>query len=251
VAHEAAVAHGGGTVAVLGCGIDVVYPREHAPLFEKIASAGLLLSEFLPGDPPLAFNFPRRNRIIGRMPHGLLVVEAREDSGALITAEIASETMPVMAVPGPIGRPTSHGPNRLIQDGAKLVMEVRDVVEELGGALNAAAARGRPSARRRWHKPGRPAGSTQRAGQAQESLELPAGPEPPLHARVRGAVGAVGRHIDALARSAGLDAATVLTVLLELELAGAVQSLGGKRYRLPPPGPARPQPHPQGGVYPA
>lgn len=255
-AHRTALAYRGGTVAVLGCGIDVVYPREHTRLFEEIAECGLLLSEFLPGEPPQPHNFPRRNRIIGRMPDGLLVVEARPDSGALITADHASESMPIMAVPGPVGRLTSQGPNRLIQDGAKLVMDVQDVLEELGGALNREAARTRPSAKRQWHEPKRRrperahAASPPRpsAGASQPELALDA----PAPERLHAVLGHEGLYLDEIAARAGVEAIAALRAMLDLELAGRVQNLGGKRYRLPPPrGHTGSQPPGEGGVYPA
>ena len=270
VAHRAALDGGGATVAVLGSGIDVPYPREHAGLLEEIARAGLVLSEFMPGEPPLTHHFPQRNRILACLAHGVLVVEARPDGGALITAEAGSGSRPIMAVPGPIGRLTSLGPNRLIQDGAKLVVEVADILEELGGQLNAAAARERPSARKHWRK----SGPGSRPGPAPEQLALVAGPSKPagqatpapvgkptpaaaggagstesreakrrtprLAARAkRPAVDPVAAlfptmepvHVDEIAGRAGRGAAEMLGLLLDLELQGFVQQVGGKRFR--------------------
>jgi len=241
VAHRAALAAGGATVAVLGSGIDVAYPREHAALLEEIAGSGLVLSEFMPGEPPLAHHFPQRNRIIARLAHGVLVVEARADGGALITADAGSGSRPIMAVPGPITAYTSIGPNRLIQDGAKLVMEVADVLEEIGGPLNAAAARGRPSARRRWQK-SRPAHRAERPSQ----LTLAEPPEPaqrppaPAGGRAESGSSAImsvlsgqdALHVDEIAARCGIGAGAVLSQLLELELAGWAEQLGGKRFRL-------------------
>ena len=233
VAHRAALEADGDTAAVLGCGIDVAYPREHEGLAEQIAVDGLLITEYLPGEPPLPHHFPERNRIIACLAAAVLVVEAREDGGALITAEQATELdRPVMAVTGPIGRVTSYGPNRLIQDGAKLVMEVADVLEELGWELNAAAARPRPSARRRWRakQPAR--------GAARAPTPVPRRPEPPARAAVAArylslwqAFGAEARHVDDLAARCAQPVATVLGLLLELELDGRVRHLGAQRYR--------------------
>jgi DNA processing protein len=132
VAHEAALDTGGRTIAVLGSGLDVVYPKEHRHLAERIAQSGAVLSELPLGSPPLPGHFPRRNRIVSGLALGTLVIEAAEKSGSLISARLAlEENREVYAVPGPITSPNTAGVHRLIQDGAKLVTEARDVVEEL------------------------------------------------------------------------------------------------------------------------
>ncbi len=131
-AHQGCLRAGGFTVAVLGCGIDRAYPPAHAGLLRRIASSGCVVSEYPPGDDPLPWRFPHRNRIIAGMSHAVVVVEAGEKSGALITADMAlEEGREVMAVPGPIGSLLSRGTNALIQKGAKLVMDVADICEEL------------------------------------------------------------------------------------------------------------------------
>jgi DNA processing protein len=131
-AHLGCLNAGGFTIAVLGCGIDRVYPPEHAGLLRRIASSGCLVSEYPPGDGPQAWRFPHRNRIIAGLSHAVVVVEASHKSGSLITADMAlEEGREVMAVPGPIGSELSLGTNRLIQKGAKLVVEVEDICEEL------------------------------------------------------------------------------------------------------------------------
>jgi DNA processing protein len=244
IAHAAALDAGGGTVAVLGCGIDVVYPREHEPLAERIATDGLLMCEYLPGEPPLAHHFPERNRIIACLAAGVVVVEAREDGGALITAEQASELgRAVMAVPGPIGRVTSYGPNRLIQDGAKLVMEVADVLEELGLGLNAGAARERPSAKRHWtaRRPQPSRADARSDGPAGESItkddrnqvgsRAPLPVVAPRYRAVWQALDTTARHIDEIATTCAQPVARILPLLLELELDGRVGHMGGNRYR--------------------
>ncbi|MBC7189455.1 DNA-protecting protein DprA [Candidatus Aerophobetes bacterium] len=132
-AHEGALEEGGRTIAVLGCGVDVVYPPENSSLMEEIIKNGAVVSEFCPGTKPYAGNFPRRNRIISGLSMGVVVVEAPLKSGALITVEFALEQgKEVFAVPGHITSPYSEGTNRLIKEGAKVVQEVEDILEELG-----------------------------------------------------------------------------------------------------------------------
>jgi len=131
-AHRSCIEKGGTTIAVLGCGIDTVYPREHQHLAARIAQKGLIISEFPPGTPPSPQNFPIRNRIVSGLSLGVLVVEAGERSGSLITARLAMEqNREVFAIPGNATSPLSLGPNFLIKQGAKLVQGWRDVVDEL------------------------------------------------------------------------------------------------------------------------
>jgi len=131
-AHEGCLQGGGFTAAVLGCGIDQVYPAHHRDLYERIAARGCLISEYPPGEAPLPWRFPHRNRLIAGLAQAVVVVEASEKSGALITAEFAlEEGREVMAVPGPIDNPLSRGTHGLIQKGAKLVSCVEDVLEEI------------------------------------------------------------------------------------------------------------------------
>jgi DNA processing protein len=135
-AHRGCMKSGGTTIAVLGCGIDVVYPPEHRQLKEQITGAGLVISEFPPGTAPNPHNFPIRNRIISGLSEGALVVEASEKSGSLITARLALEqNREVFAIPGNNTSPTSYGPNYLIKQGAKLVQSWKDVVEEMPADL--------------------------------------------------------------------------------------------------------------------
>jgi len=133
IAHRAAINSGGRTVAVLGCGLDIAYPPENMDLIEEIASCGVVISEFPPGTEPAARNFPGRNRIISGLSRGVLVVQAREKSGTLHTVNSALEQgREVFAIPGPIDKELSRGTNSLIKEGAKLVENVMDIIEELG-----------------------------------------------------------------------------------------------------------------------
>jgi len=205
-AHRAALAAGGRTVAVLGTGIDRTYPSWHAELAAVIARQGALVSEFPCGAPPLAYHFPRRNRLISGLTRGTIVVEAAEQSGSLITARHALEQgRDVFAVPGPLGTAAHHGPHRLIQQGAKLVTCVEDVLAELGPTLTA-----RLTARR--------------VAEAEAALSA-------AERHVLAALGAEDRHVDDVIRQARLAAAPALELLLALELRGLVCQLPGKRFR--------------------
>jgi DNA processing protein len=148
-AHAGALEAGGRTVAFQACGPDLVYPAPHRGLAARIAAQGAVVSELPPGAPPLAFHFPLRNRLISGLSRAVVVVEARERSGSLVTARHAAEQgVDVLAVPGPIDAATSRGTNRLIRDGARVLLDVRDVLEAIGAEVRApvpAADRARPS----------------------------------------------------------------------------------------------------------
>lgn len=132
-AHEGALLVSGKTIAVLGSGIDVVYPSENRNLYNKICEKGLVISEYPPGTKPLKANFPIRNRIISGLSQGVFVVEANIKSGSLITADCALEQgKDIFALPGPVNNANSMGTLRLIQNGAKLVIHAGDILEELG-----------------------------------------------------------------------------------------------------------------------
>lgn len=268
IAHRAAL--DGGTIAVLGCGVDVVYPKENARLYERIAEEGLLLSEFPHGTPPLAHQFPKRNRVIAGLARGVVVIEATEDSGSLITAgQALNMGREVYAVPGPIGRDTSRGSNLLIQAGAKLVMCAADVLEELRfePAPWIAPKPPTPEALRVRRRPapqpalpfdppaasavpvaGGPAVATAEREPAPPAPEAAAAkPEPPpvrlrhrrrlepdgldpAAAALYRALGRAPRHVDELATACDLPASSALAALLGLELSGHARQLEGARF---------------------
>lgn len=207
-AHEAALGVGGRTVAVLGSGVDVVYPPEHKGLYEKICQGGAILSELPTGTPPLSHNFPPRNRLISGLSLGVVVVEATEKSGSLITAGLALEQgREVFAVPGEAGASRSRGTHRLIRQGAKLVESVEDIVEEIAPQLMASVG-----ARQKNPPPSLPSNMSL---EARKIFELVLGC--PLQ-------------IDEVIQASGLSPAKVSEVLLELEIKGFLKQLPGKRF---------------------
>lgn len=223
-AHRAALAIGGTTVAVMGSGVDVVYPRGHAGMAEEVAMAGALLSEFPLGSPPRRWHFPIRNRLIAALARVTLVVQAALRSGTLHTAHHAMELgRDVFAVPGRIFDERSMGTNGLLADGALVARTPADVLDALGLGRPAAAGHLAAAA---------PAGSAAAAG----STAAPADPEPPtgLAGKLLAAL-PHGRTVTAedLADAAEVAVDRVLGVLLELELAGRVRREPGPRYRRP------------------
>ena len=204
-AHEAARGTPGGTVAVLGCGIDVDYPREHARLKDAMAQTDLVLSEFAPGDEPRSQNFPIRNRIIAGLSAGVVVVEASRRSGSLITARLAADFgRDVFAVPGSVFSETSIGTHELLRDGAILCRNAEDVLAELFPSIPSNAG-----ARARAAPP--PADLSPEAVRIYSALER----EESLAA-------------EELAQALDLPAATVLAALFELEGAGLAAAEGGR-----------------------
>ncbi len=199
-AHRGGLVGAGSTIAVLGTGIDVVYPKSNAALFEEIAQRGLLLSEYPLGTPSIAHNFPRRNRLISGISRGCLVVEAAVGSGSLITARLAAEQgREVFAIPGSIHSPLSRGCHSLIKQGAKLVEAAEDVLAEFGS----------------WRHASTSASAT--APQGEAGLLAHMGFDPV--------------DIDALCERAGLRAEAVTAELLRLELDGLVATLPGGRFQ--------------------
>jgi DNA processing protein len=204
IAHRAALEAGARTMAVFACGLDIVYPAENAKLAREIMEHGALISEYPLGTKPKADNFPRRNRIMSGLSLGVLVIEAGDSSGALITANQALEqNREVFAVPGSILSPASRGTNHLIQEGAKLVRNYVDVLEELNLTI---------MAQQLEMKEFLPVDETESLLFKQLSREP--------------------THIDDICRHSGLAAALVSSALTMMELKGMVKQVGGMNYVL-------------------
>lgn len=207
MAHETAINCGGRTIAILGSGVERAYPPEHDKLYQRISDQGAVLSELPIGTRPMAFNFPARNRLISGVSLGVVVVEATEKSGSLITASLAvDQGREVFAVPGEAGASRSRGAHRLIRQGAKLVENVEDILEEIAPQL--------------LHRGGA-------ANPAPLTLPQNAGAEA---RKIFALLEAGSLQIDEVIERSGLVAQRVLEILLDLELQGYVQQLAGKRY---------------------
>ncbi|MBI3967153.1 MAG: DNA-protecting protein DprA [Chloroflexi bacterium] len=204
-AHRATLAAGGRTIAVLGSGLDQIYPPENRGLADAIAQSGAIVTEYALGTKPDAANFPPRNRIIAGLSLGVLVVEAGQTSGALITADFAlQQGREVFAVPGNVYSRTSVGTNRLIQQsGAMLVIEATDILETL---------------------------NLRSAPQQLEMIQLM--PENPAEAKLLALLSGQPTHVDELTRSSGLPSYEVASTLTMLELKGYVRAVGGAQYIL-------------------
>lgn len=202
--HRAALDAGGRTIAVLGSGVDVIYPYDHRRLAGDIVQAGALVADYPLGTQPEASNFPPRNRIISGLSLGVVVVEAGQTSGALITAQFAAEQgRDVLAVPGSILSRSSDGPNRLLREGARIVLSADDILQELN--------------------------LTQVQHQAEARALLPADETEALLIQQ---LSAEPRHIDEMGRATALPIALVSSTLTILELKGWVRQVGGMHYVL-------------------
>jgi DNA processing protein len=207
-AHKTALAADGRTVAVLGSGVDVVYPPEHEELYRKISQRGAILSELPIATPPFSYNFPSRNRLISALSLGVVVVEATEKSGSLITAALALEQgREVFAVPGEAGASRSRGTHRLIRQGAKLVENVEDIVEEIAPQI---LVRGK-------------------LAQKAKSVSLPSNMGPEAK-KVFELILERPLQIDEVIQASGLSPAKASEVLLDLEIKGLLNQLPGKRF---------------------
>jgi DNA processing protein len=201
-AHRTAVAAGGRPIAVLGCGVDIVYPADNRKLYQAVIEHGALVSEYPLGTNPDSGNFPRRNRIISGLSLGVLVVEGSIQSGARITADYALEQgRDVFAVPGSILRKSGAGPNYLIQNGAKLVAHVNDILEELNLTMITHHAEARAVI-----------------------------PDNEVEATLLQQLTADPRHIDDLGQATGLAAAEIASTLTLMELKGMVRQVGSMNY---------------------
>jgi DNA processing protein len=201
-AHRAALQAGGRTVAVLGSGLDQLYPSDHIGLAREIVGSGAVMTEFPLGTKPDAVNFPRRNRIISGLSMGTLVIEAAETSGALITADFALEQgRDVFAVPGSILSSASTGPNRLIKEGARPVTSAQDILEELNLTVV-----------------------------AQHEAVRDALPDDPTESALLKLLSGEPLHVDEIGRSSALPAWQVSSALTMMELKGLVRQVGGMNY---------------------
>jgi DNA processing protein len=208
-AHRGALAAGGVTVAVLGSGVDVMYPPEHASLAREIDARGAVISELVPGTGPQQWFFPLRNRIISGLSRAVVVIEASEKSGSLITARCALEQgRDVLAVPGNVLTGRSRGAHALLRDGAKIVESADDILEELGMARGAATGV-------------RPPGADDRRGRTPGDRR-----DPVLDALVPGEA----CDLDEISERSGLNTPRLLPRLFELELQGLVRRVGGGRF---------------------
>jgi DNA processing protein len=241
-AHRGALRVGGRTIAVLGSGLDVVYPPEHRRLADEIAERGAVVSQFAPRTPPLPQNFPVRNQVIAAMSLAVVVVEAAERSGSLITARLAAELgREVLAVPGRITAAESRGANRLLQDGAHVAMGWEDVAAVLperwkarltapgqGGTAGAAAVAGRGAAEGEPFEQGEAQPEASRAD-TNEKLAVVAPARSVAH-NILALLGEDPVDIDLVIERSGLGAGRVSAALLDLELQGRVRQIEGKRF---------------------
>ena len=212
-AHEGALAAKGRTVAVLGCGIDQIYPPEHLKLRQRIEEQGAVLSEFSMGTSPQSFHFPQRNRVISGLSIGVIVTEATLKSGSLITARMALEqNREVFAVPGNVTHPLSHGPHRLIQQGAKLVEKPWDIVEEILPMLE-------PTFRQHLE--------TQHTIGETPTPSIALGPE---EQEMFNRISLEPVMLDALIAQGSYSSSEVLSILLSLEMKGLIKQVPGPQY---------------------
>jgi len=213
IAHQGATAVGGRAIGVLGTGIDVCYPKENKKLYEKVLERGAIVSEFPTGSHPAPENFPVRNRIIAGMPLGVVIVEGKQYSGSLITARLAMEFgREVFGVPGNVTQEVSFAPNLLIKQGAKLVTNAEDVIEELPTPVRAALVKAEAVE------------SEQRNLLLVDGLSV-------VQRKIYELLSAEeSRHIDEVVDTSGLNSSEVLATLFDLEMQGIVRQLPGKRF---------------------
>ena len=232
-AHRGALAANGRTIAVLGSGLDVIYPPENKKLFEAIVEQGAVISEYPPGTQPLPFHFPARNRIISGISYGVLVVEAGEKSGSLITAKLAMEQgREVFAIPGPIDSASSRGTNNLIKQGAKLIDSVDDILEEILPQLER-TAREPVSPDRKATQTGSEQPYPQKNGVPERAvLEKNVETLLPTDRKILKAIADGKTHADDIIQETGIPPAEAMGALMRLELQGRVLQHPGKLFTL-------------------
>ena len=213
ISHQGALAVNGRAIGVLGTGVDVYYPKENRKLYDKVLERGAILSEFPLGTHPAPENFPIRNRIVAGLPLGVVIVEGAQYSGSLITARLAMEFgREVFGVPGNVTQPVSFAPNLLIKQGAKLVTNGEDVIEELPTPIRAALVKAeQPEAQQRNLLLAASLNSSEK-----KIYELLSVDEP--------------KHIDDIVEASGLNSSEVLATLFDLEMKGIVRQLPGKQF---------------------
>jgi DNA processing protein len=219
--HRGALEAKGQTIAIVGTGLEITYPKEHKGLQAEIIASGAVLSEFPLGTPPLPQNFPYRNRILSGLCLGVLVIEAAEHSGSLITARLANEQgREVFAVPGNITSQTAFGPNYLIKDGAKLVQQARDVIEELPRPLKDKLLGIEPAGEREKKN------KSSAAQPMFPAVELSADEQ-----KVFDLLSAdIPAHVDQLLLSSEMQPTALMTALLGLEMKDRIRELPGKSF---------------------
>ena len=228
VAQETALGVGNKTIAVLGCGIDVVYPKENKKLMDKIAENGTIISEYPPKTGPDKHNFPWRNRIISGLSRGILVTEAPKKSGALITAEYALEQgRDIFAVPGSIFKPESEGANRLLESGAKAVISAKDILDEYVFEIE----------RLQLKKPSMIGKVLKTAKKVNNEIKISLDDKrfSGLSNEDKQIISLLiedNMHIDDIARRTGIDAGSLSIKLSMLEFSGHIQKIPGNNYKL-------------------
>lgn len=207
IAHKATLEEGGRTIAVLGNGLDTIYPKRNKLLYEEIPKSGAIVTEYTLGTPPLAYNFPQRNRMISGLSLGVIVIEAKEKSGSLITAHHALEQgKEVFALPGNINSIFSKGTNKLIKDGAKILMDIEDVIEEIY--------------------------ELQQKLKDKRTEEIDYSGLSPLEIDIIELIKDGPIHGDVIASNIGIDISTINSILTILELKGLIKELAGRTFTL-------------------
>ncbi|MEE9912643.1 MAG: DNA-processing protein DprA [Deltaproteobacteria bacterium] len=221
-AHRGALAAHGRTVAVLGSGLDIIYPPENKKLFAAIAENGAVISEFPLGTQPLPYHFPARNRIISGLSYGVVVVEAGEKSGSLITARLAMEQgREVFAIPGSIDSAASRGTNSLIKQGAKLIENIDDILEDILPQLE------RPLGKPVFRKPEMETAQIPQINHVFQSDTLN-----PVDQMILAVLSRTKTHVDDIIAATGLPPTEILSTLMTLELKGRIMQYPGKLFAL-------------------